>query len=376
MTGLSIAVVCFPGFGGSGVIACELARALAGRGHRVVVVASAMPERLRVNGVKFEQVDVPKTPVLETAPYGLALANHLVQLVRREKIDLIHLHYAIPHASSALLASQVLGAATPKLVVTLHGTDVTQLGSHPSFQPITSVALAACAGLTVPSQFLRRAAADCFGLAADRIEVISNFVDVERFAPPATRDPAELGALFGRGNGPVLFHVSNFRAIKRPLDLVEVLLHLHRSGPARMVLVGDGPERAAVEAHAEARGIRESLCFLGRRDDFAKLLGHADGFVLPSESESFGVAALEAMASGVPVFGYRVGGLPEVVTEETGRLVTLGDVAGLAAAIREGLASRDQLGRAGRARAVSQFRSEPIVATYERYFQRIVGASS
>lgn len=375
MSALSIAVVCFPGLGGSGVIACELARALAGRGHRVVVVASAMPERLRVNGVKFEQVDVPRTPVLETAPYGLALANHLVQLVRRENIDLVHLHYAIPHASSALLASQVLGAASPKLVVTLHGTDVTQLGAHPSFQPITSFALAACAGLTVPSQFLRHAAAACFGLAADRIEVISNFVDVERFAPPARRDPAQLGAMFGDGAGPVLFHVSNFRAIKRPLDLVEVLVRLHRTVPARMVLVGDGPERNAVELHAASRGLRDSMVFLGRRDDFAELLAHADGFVLPSESESFGVAALEAMACAVPVFGYRVGGLPEVVTEETGRLVALGDLDALAAAIVDGLRTRDALGAAGRARAVSQFRSDPIVATYERYFQRIVGAS-
>jgi len=369
--------VCFPGLGGSGVIACELARALAGRGHRVIVVASAMPERLRVNGVKFEQVDVPRTPVLETAPYGLALANHLVQLVRREAIDLVHLHYAIPHASSALLASQVLGAATPKLVVTLHGTDVTHLGAHPSFQAITAFALASCAGLTAPSQFLRRAAAECFALPAERIEVISNFVDVERFAPPVRRDPAQLGALFGGdASGPVLFHVSNFRAIKRPLDLVEVLVALHRNVRARMVLVGDGPERNAVEAHAQARGLRDSMCFLGRRDDFAELLGHADGFVLPSESESFGVAALEAMAAGVPVFGYRVGGLPEVVTEDTGRLVPVGDVEALAAAIRDGLQLRDELGRAARVRAVQQFRSGDSVAAYERYFARVLGGAA
>ena len=372
---VSIAVVCFPGLGGSGVIACDLARALAGRGHRVVVVASAMPERLRVNGVTFEKVEVPRTPVLETAPYGLALANHLVDLVRRENVDLIHLHYAIPHASSALLASQVLGAATPKLVVTLHGTDVTHLGAHPSFQPITSFALAACAGLTAPSQFLRRAAADCFALPADGIEVISNFVDIGRFTPPARRDPLQLGSMFGDGTGPVLFHVSNFRAIKRPLDLVEVLVRLHRSVPARMVLVGDGPERDAVELHAAARGLRDSMVFLGRRDDFAELLGHADGFVLPSESESFGVAALEAMACGVPVFGYKVGGLPEVVTEDTGRLVPLADIDALAAAILDGLRTRDTLGAAGRDRAVSQFRGEPIVATYERYFQRLLGGA-
>ena len=373
---LSIAVVCFPGLGGSGVIACELARELAHRGHRVVVVATALPERLRVNGVRFEQVEVPRAPVLDTAPYGLALASHLVNLVKRETIDLVHLHYAIPHASSAHLASQVLGEAAPAIVVTMHGTDVTRLGPHPSLQPVTAFALAACDGLTVPSQFLRREAATCFGLPAERIEVISNFVDVDRFTPPARRDPAQLEALFGGGAAPVLFHVSNLRPIKRPLDLVDVLACLHRTTPARLVIVGEGPEREAVEARASALGLAGSICFLGRRDDFAELLGHADGFVLPSESESFGVAALEAMSAGVPVFGYRVGGLPEVVTEEAGRLVACCDVEALAAAIAEGLVSRDALGRAGRERATSQFRSDRIVAAYESYFHRVLGATS
>ncbi|MEJ7602934.1 MAG: N-acetyl-alpha-D-glucosaminyl L-malate synthase BshA [Kofleriaceae bacterium] len=375
---LSIAVVCFPGLGGSGVIACELARELAHRGHRVVVVATALPERLRVNGVRFEQVEVPRAPVLDTAPYGLALASHLVNLVKREAIDIVHLHYAIPHASSAHLASQVLGEAAPAIVVTMHGTDVTRLGPHPSLQPVTAFALAACDGLTVPSQFLRREAATCFGLPAERIEVISNFVDVDRFAPPARRDPAQLHALFGPGasDGPVLFHVSNLRPIKRPLDLIEVLACLRRTMPARLVIIGEGPERAAIEARTSALGLGASVCFLGGRDDFAELLGHADGFVLPSESESFGVAALEAMSAGVPVFGYRVGGLPEVVTEDAGRLVACCDVEALATAIADGLANRDALGRAGRARATSEFRSDRIVAAYEAYFHRVLGATS
>src|SRR5687768_6674057 len=212
---MRIAVVCFPGLGGSGVIASELSRGLAQRGHEVIVIATALPERLKVNGVRFEQVDVPSTPVFETAPYGLAVANHLINLARRETIDLVHLHYGIPHAASALLASQVLGTAAPAMVVTLHGTDVTRLGPHPSLNPATAFALARCDGVTTPSQYLRREAVTCFDLRESDIEVISNFVDVDRFVPPAQRDRRELAALFGgTADGPILFHVSNLRPIK------------------------------------------------------------------------------------------------------------------------------------------------------------------
>ncbi|MEO8700300.1 MAG: N-acetyl-alpha-D-glucosaminyl L-malate synthase BshA [Kofleriaceae bacterium] len=372
---MAIAVVCYPGLGGSGVIASELARSLASRGHRVFVLATAMPARLRVNGVRFEPIVVPSSPVFEHAPYGLAVANQLVQLVRRESIELVHLHYAIPHAASALLATQVLGAAAPAMVVTLHGTDVTQLGAHPSLREVTAFALAACDGLTTPSRYLRDAAVEAFELPAARIEVISNFVDVERFAPPPERDRRQLASVFATpSGGPILFHVSNFRPIKRPLDLIEVLARVRRSVPARLVLVGDGPERAAVLERAAALGLAGDVCWLGRRDDFAVLLGHADGFVLPSESESFGVAALEAMAAGVPVFGYQVGGLPEVVTASTGTLVPLADLDALAAAIVAGVRNRDALGRAGRARAEELFRSDRIASVYESYFQRLLGA--
>ncbi|MGE0549482.1 MAG: N-acetyl-alpha-D-glucosaminyl L-malate synthase BshA [Kofleriaceae bacterium] len=371
---LAIAVVCFPGLGGSGVIASELARGLAQRGHRVIVLATAMPERLKVNGVRFEQIDVPCTPVSDTAPYGLAVANQLVHLVRREAIDLVHLHYAIPHATSALLAAQVLGTAAPAMVVTLHGTDVTRLGAHPSLNPATAFALAACDGVTTPSQFLRREAAKCFGLAEQRIEVISNFVDVGRFTPPARRDRTALAALFGSpSDGPFLIHVSNLRAIKRPTDLVMLVARLRGVG-ARMVVVGEGPERAACEARARELGVADAMRFMGRRDDFEGLLAQADGFVLPSESESFGVAALEALASGVPVFGYEVGGVPEVVTPATGALVPVGNIEALATAILEGLGNRDALGRAGRERATALFRSEHIISTYEACFQRVLAA--
>jgi L-malate glycosyltransferase len=377
---LTLAVVCYPGLGGSGIVASELAVGLAARGHRVHVVATAIPERLR-NGrgaaLQFELVEVPSSPVLEHGPYEVAVACHLIELARREPIDLVHLHYAVPHAASALLVRQVLGARTPAIVTTLHGTDVTRLGPHPSLHAVISFALAACDGITAPSSYLRGAAAERFGLAAERIEVIPNFVDLARFAPPPRRGHAtgELAGLFAGGeDGPILFHVSNFRPIKRPLDLVEMLVRVRRSLPARLVLVGDGPGREAVAARARELGVGDAVCMLGRRNDFAGLLAHADGFVLPSESEGFGVAALEAMAAGVPVFGYRVGGLPEVVVDGTGALVPCCDVDALADAVVAGVrdrATRDALGQAARAHAEA-FGCEVAMQRYETYFRDVL----
>lgn len=373
---LRIAVVCYPALGGSGVIASELALGLAGRGHRVTLVATALPERLRGTAVRFERVEVPSSPVFEHAPYGEAVASRLIELVRREPVDLIHLHYAVPHAASALLAAAVLGAAAPAMVVTLHGTDVTALGSHPSLHAVTAAALEACAGLTTPSRYLRGQAVDHFGLAPERIEVIANFVDLQRFRPPPRREPAQLDALFGETSpAPVLFHVSNFRPIKRPLDLIETLARIRRTVPARLVLIGDGPERAAVEDRVQALGLSDAVRSLGRRRDFAGLLRHADGFLLTSESESFGVAALEALASGVPVFGYRVGGVPEVVAEGTGALVPCGDVDALAEAVIAGTTdprAHAAMAGAARARAEALFSMNLAIEHYEIYFRHLL----
>jgi N-acetyl-alpha-D-glucosaminyl L-malate synthase BshA len=389
---LNIAVVCYPGLGGSGVVAAELALGLAERAHRVHVIATAVPERINArlqagldSELHFERVEVPTSPVFEHGPYDIAVASHLIELARREAIDLVHLHYAVPHAASGFLARQVLGAAAPAMVTTLHGTDVTRLGAHPSLHAVTAFALAACDGLTTPSHYLRSAAAERFGLPTSRIEVIPNFVDLERFAPPPQRDrdTGELGSVFAhRADGPVLFHVSNFRPIKRPVDLIEVLVRVRAllpAQPARLVLVGDGPSREAVLARARELGVEGAVGWLGRRDDVATLLRHADGFVLPSESEGFGVAALEAMAAGVPVFGYRVGGLPEVVVDGTGALVRCGDVDALAQVVVAGVrdrAIRDAMGRQGRARAERGFGRDAALTRYERYFRRVLASRS
>lgn len=380
---MTIAVVCYPGLGGSGVVASELALGLAARGHRIHLLATARPERLRsVPGhtVQFEHVDVPSSPVFEHGPYDVAVASHLIELARREPIDVAHLHYAVPHAASGLLARRVLGSEAPAMIATLHGTDVTRLGAHPSLHAVTAFALDACDGITAPSHYLRTAAAERFGLAAERIEVIGNFVDLERFAPDPQKSDA-LTRLFPGGpsgnGGPILFHVSNLRPIKRPLDLIDVLVRVRRALPARLVIVGDGPERDAIAARAHELGVADAVRMLGRRDDFAAMLGQSDGFLLTSESEGFGVAALEALAAGVPVFGYRVGGVPEVVSEGTGVLVPCGDVDALAAAVVASVRDRavhTAMGQAARARAEQRFARDTAVARYEDYFRRVLAA--
>jgi N-acetyl-alpha-D-glucosaminyl L-malate synthase BshA len=364
---LAIASVSLPALGGSGVVAMELAAGLCARGHRVHVIATELAERARAAGVAFERVEVARTAALEHGPYGLAVACRIVELCRREAIDVVHLHYAVPHAESALVAAQVLGAAAPAFVMTLHGTDVTQLAQHPGVHPVTAHAVAACAAVTAPSEYLRAAAVRALGLPAEQIQVIPNFVDLSRFAPPAIRAAGRAPA------PPVLFHVSNFRAVKRTPDLIEVLARVRARLPAQLVLVGDGPERARAQERAVALGLADHVTFLGRRDDFAPLLAESDAFVLTSSSESFGVAAAEALAAGVPVFGYRVGGLPEVVVTGTGALVPCCDVDGLAAAIVHGIsdpARRAALGAAARAQAEARFATGRALAAYEACYQR------
>jgi N-acetyl-alpha-D-glucosaminyl L-malate synthase BshA len=381
---LSIGIACYPSFGGSGVVAAELAVGLAQRGHLVHLIATAAPGRAlpACDRLHFHPVAVSDYPLFDHAPYESAMAAAMVEVTTAQRLDLLQVHYAVPHAASAYLARQVLGGDAPRIVTTLHGTDVTGVGADPSYRSVTRFALMQSDGLTAPSHFLRDAAYAIFDLPPQPpIEVIANFVDTDHFAPAAVRDRSILHSLFDDGaggperEGPILFHVSNFRAVKRTPDLIEVLQRLRRHVPARLVLVGDGPQRADLAQRAHQLDLSREVCFLGQRPDFAAQLCHADGFLLPSESESFGVAALEALSAGVPVFGYRVGGLPEVVTDEVGVLVEPFDVDALTRAVLEVVsdpARSRALGRAGRQRALDHFRREPAVERYEAYFRRVL----
>lgn len=374
---MRIGVVGFSSLGGSGVIATELAAGLAERGHEVHLFAPEAPLRPlpALEGLRFHAVDAPAHPALREPPFALALASRLIEVAEARRLDLLNVHYAVPHAVSARLAVDALGPAAPKVVVSLHGTDVMRVGADPAYRRVTSRAVEAADAITAPSGFLRERAHELLGLRRS-IEVIPNFVDVERFHPGA-RDDAMLRELFPalEPADPLLVHVSNFRPVKRPLDLMEALARIRERLPARMLLVGDGPEREKTEARARQLGLGEAVRFLGARPDFATLLRQADLFLLTSEMESFCLAALEAMSSGVPVAGYRVGGIPEVVTEEVGRLVAPFDVDALAGAAVALLQAPDRGERARRARARAErhYRRGPAFDRYESLFQEIIG---
>ena len=385
---LSVGIVCFPSLGGSGIVATELAVGLSQRGHSVHVIASAPPSR---NLKTFErlflhEVSVPSHPALQYAPYAMALASSLVELATDHGLDVINVHYAVPHAAAAYLARQVLGRAAPRVVTTLHGTDVTQIGSDPSYRSITRFTVAQSDGVTVPSEFLKSEAYLRLGLPQElAIDVIPNFVDTEHFTPAARRDRAHFDAMFESAGGdpkdrgaPVLFHVSSFRPVKRVIDLVEVLARVRRNTRARLMLVGDGPDRQRLMQRARELDVHRSVCAVGTHAEFVDYLRHADAFLLPSESESFGVAALEAMSCAVPVVAYSVGGLPEVITPDVGRLVAPFDIEALAAAAFEMISDegrRESLGTHARSRVLSLFKREHAIGRYEEHYRRILGAA-
>jgi N-acetyl-alpha-D-glucosaminyl L-malate synthase BshA len=373
--------VCYASLGGSGIMASELAVGLARRGHAVHVIMNNTPSRPlpECPRLTLHIVPLPTYALFEQAPYTLALANCIARVCAQEQIDVLHVHYAVPHTASAYLARQMLGARAPCLMTTLHGTDVTHVGNDPSYQAITRFCVESSDAISTPSEFLRERAHTQLGVARARaIEVIPNGVDAEQFAPAELRDPRYFDSFFdpaadGGGPNPTLFHVSNFRAVKRTYDLVDVLMRVREHVPARLVLIGDGPERAATAARAVAFGLGHALRFLGQMPRFREHLCQADAFLLTSESESFGVAALEALSCGIPVLGYRVGGLDSVVSEAVGQLVPAFDRDALAAAtvrVLRDAAFQRSLASAARQRVLDHFRLEPMLEQYERAFHR------
>ncbi len=369
---LSIAMVCYPTFGGSGIVATELGQALADRGHTVHFICYNIPARLRglSEKVHFHPVEVITYPLFKFPPYTLALATRIARTITEERIDLIHVHYAIPHSVAAQLAREMTGRQDIPIITTLHGTDVQLVGLDPSYRDITKFSMERCCGLTAVSRFLAETTVREFDLKKP-VEVIPNFVNLDRFRrAPAPR----LRRMLASRGEKVLIHLSNFRPVKRVEDVVKIFARVRRKVPAVLVMLGDGPQRPVAEKLARRLGVADCIRFISFVSDVERYLAVADLFLLPSSMESFGLAALEAMACEVPVLAYRVGGLPEVLGEgEGGLLAELGDWQGLA---REGLRLLTDEGRArelgarGRRHAGDLFAEPKVVSRYENYYRR------
>jgi L-malate glycosyltransferase len=379
---MKIGITCYPTYGGSGAVATELGIVLAERGHEVHFITYRQPFRLPafLPRVFFHEVDVGTYPLFEYPPYDLALAARMHEVVHSHELDLLHCHYAIPHATSAWIAREMLrqGGGDVKVITTLHGTDITIVGQDPSFQSITRFSIEKSDRITAVSRYLKDETFHAFGCTGCNVEVIHNFVD------PNTYDRAKyepvLRSQFG-GDMKVLMHVSNFRAVKRVADVVRIFARVRAEMPAVLVMVGDGPERTIAEDEARTLNVARDVHFLGRIDVVAPLLADADLFLLPSRSESFGLSALEALASGVPVIATRTGGIPEVVNSgETGVLCEVGDVEGMARAALQLLGDRamwERMSAAGAEDARRRFAVEPIVSQYEALYRSALnGAGS
>jgi N-acetyl-alpha-D-glucosaminyl L-malate synthase BshA len=368
-----IGITCYPTYGGSGAVATELGIALARRGHEIHFITYQQPFRLPsfLPRIFFHEVDVGRYPLFQDPPYDLALAVRIHEVELAPKLHLLHVHYAIPHATSAWIAREMLAPTRPdiRVLTTLHGTDITIVGQDPSFHAITKFSIEQSDGLTAVSRFLQRETVRAFGCTGCQIEVIPNFIDPAVY--DRTKYKAALRDQFAPGDR-VLMHISNFRPVKRVRDVVRIFARVREQLPSVLVMVGDGPDRVHAEAEARALGIEDRVFFLGKIETVAPLLSAADLFLLPTQSESFGLSALEALASGVPVVGTNAGGLPEVVRDgETGALCAVGDVDAMASAAIDILRDRDrwQAMSALAARdARERYAIDDVVEQYESFY--------
>ena len=372
---MKIGITCYPTYGGSGAVATELGIALAARGHEVHFITYAQPFRLPVflPRVFLHEVDVGRYPLFQYPPYDLALAVRMHEVVIKEGLDLLHVHYAIPHATSAWIAKQMLREEGRDITVitTLHGTDITIVGQDHSFHAITKFSIEKSDRITAVSEFLRHETVRAFGCSGCDVEVIPNFVDPSVYE--RTRYEPQLRRQVGVDKK-ILMHISNFRPVKRVLDVIRVFHRVRREVPSVLVMVGDGPERLSAEEEARALGIEKEVFFLGRIDAVAPLLASADLFLLPSDRESFGLSALEALACGVPALAYEVGGIVEVIRSgETGTLHAVGDIDAMAASASTILGNATlwkTMSSAAAADARARFSIEQIVARYESLYLR------
>lgn len=372
---MKIGMVCYPTHGGSGVVATELGKELAERGHVIHFISYQLPFRLDrfQPNVFYHEVDMPVYPLFKYPPYTLALVNTIANLVEREQLDIIHAHYAIPHSFCAHMAREILGNSRTRVVTTLHGTDITLVGSDASFSRITRFSIERSDGVTAVSHSLTAETYRTFNVSKP-VQTIYNFINTQRFfRQPAARD--KIGCL--SGDCKVLLHISNFRPVKRVPDVVEVFARVRAEMPAKLLLVGDGVQRMEAQAVVDRHRLQDDVIFFGIQDNILPILSAADLFLLPSEKESFGLGALEAMACQVPVVASETGGLPEVVSHgETGFLAPPGDVsamAGYALQILTDENKRQRMGDAARRRVEDHFNSELIVPQYLEFYHNTLG---
>ena len=378
---MRIGITCYPTYGGSGVVATELGIELAALGHEVHFISYSQPFRLsgRDQGIFYHEVPVSSYPLFEFPPYDLALASRMAEVAEFNGLDLLHVHYAIPHSVSALLARQMLAARGRRLpfVTTLHGTDITLVGLDRSYLPITRYAIQESDGVTSISTYLKDKTIQNFDVTRG-IEVVPNFVNCDLYTP--IKDEAKRAQereRLGRPDEAILMHLSNFRPVKRVVDVVRVFAQVVQEIPARLVLVGDGPERSAAEWLARDLHIQEKIHFLGKQERVNELLPLADLLLMPSELESFGLAALEAMACKVPSIATRVGGVPELIDDGvTGLLYSVGDVDAMAQGalgLLQDDARMQAMREAGRKTAQSRFCASLVVPQYMRYYESVLG---
>lgn len=371
---MNIGITCYPSLGGSGVVATELGKLLAERGHQVHFITSGMPFRLGAfhPNIFYHEVEVNNYDVFKYPPYDLTLASRMAQVAKNEKLDLLHVHYAVPHALCAFLAKQMVGDQL-KIITTLHGTDITVLGYDPSLSDMIRFGIERSDLVTAVSKDLIRQTRELLHVETEIVPVY-NFVDKRRYYP---KDVRELKKVFAPNGEKLLMHISNFRPVKRVPDVVEVFAQVREQIPSRLIFIGEGPELGVVRRMVAEKGLTSDVCFLGKQEDVAEVLSLADVMLLPSEKESFGLVALEAMACGVPVVATVAGGLPEVVLDGvTGYLLPIGDVAGMAKKTIRLLQNEElyhDFSRNSIERSCETFCHDTIASQYEALYEQILG---
>jgi len=384
---MKIGILCYPTYGGSGVVATELGKELAGRGHQVHFISYNMPMRLKAfsENVFFHKVEMASYPLFDFPLYSIALASKIVEVAKFNGLDLVHAHYAIPHATSAYLAREIIkeevlskrrNNRNIKIITTLHGTDITLVGLEISFLPTMKFSIEKSDGVTAVSSFLKTKTQSQYNISKD-IRVIPNFINLEVYKKIENKETTCLKERLAKNGEKIIVHTSNFRPLKRVDDCIRIFKKIREKIPAKLLLIGDGPERSNCEYLAKDIGVDKDVTFYGNQESFVEILSIADLFLMPSQSESFGLSALEAMACGVPVISSNAGGLPELNHHgETGYIAEIGDINKMAEYALSLLGDPNKykiFSENALDRAVSLFSSEKIIPEYEKYYEEVLG---